>query len=200
MTHTPLRPAHSPGAEAGTESDTRVSSRRPRWPWIAGGVVAVVAAAGAGTYALAGGGEGTEPAKKADSGTTALAATGSEGTLAFTATRMECGVAAVGPEELPQRATGEFCLVDVTVRNTGTEAALLDPGAQRAVDGQGREHAVADQAGVFLNDRAPSLLDEIAPGATVSGVLAFDVPAGERLTALVLRESMDSTGVRLPLS
>jgi hypothetical protein len=214
MTHTPLRPVHSasaaPGAASGAEPGDRRASRRPRWPWIAGGVLAVVAA-GVGVFALTGGDDRAaenRPAANADGetngktngGATTLSAAGAEGSLAFTATSIECGIATVGPEELPQRATGQFCLAGVSVRNTGTEAALLDPGAQRAVDGQGREHAVADQAGVFLNDQKPSLLDEIAPGAEVRGVLAFDVPAGERLTALKLHESMGSTGVRVPLS
>ncbi len=209
MTHTPLRPVHSTGTEPGAASGAEPAgrrARRPRWPWIAGGVLAVVAA-GAGAIALTGGNDRAaenRPAANADGGTdggaTKLSAGGTEGALAFTATSIECGVATVGPEELPQRATGQFCLAGLSVRNTGTEAVLLDPGAQRAVDGKGREHAVADQAGVFLNDQKPSLLDEIAPGAEVRGVLAFDVPAGEGLTALQLHESMGSTGVRVPLS
>jgi len=209
MTHTPLRPVHSTGADSGAASGAepgdRRASRRPRWPWIAGGVLAVVAA-GAGAIMLTGGDDKAaenRPAANADSANgavTALTASGTDGAFAFSATSIECGVATVGPEELPQRAAGQFCLVDVSVKNTGTEAALLDPGAQRAVDGQGREHPVADQAGVFLNDQKPSLLDEIAPGTEVRGVLAFDVPAGERLTTLRLHESMDSAGVRVPLS
>lgn len=199
MTHTPLRPVSSTDAEPGTGT----GSRRRKWPWIAGGVLAVVLA-GAGAMALTGGSEqaaeSRPAADAAGAGATALTGNGSEGALTFSATGVECGVATVGPEELPQRAAGQFCLVSLSVRNTGTDPTLLDPGAQRAVDGQGREHAVADQAGVFLNDRQPSLLDEIAPGAEVRGVLAFDVPAEERLTALVLHESMGSTGVRVPLS
>jgi hypothetical protein len=166
--------------------------------------VLAVVAAGVAAVAMTGGDEQpveNRPAAEADAaGATALTAGGTDGAFAFSATSIECGVASVGPAELPQRATGQFCLVDVSVKNTGTDPALLDPGAQRAVDGQGKEHPVADQAGVFLNDQKPSLLDEIAPGAEVRGVLAFDVPAGERLTALQLHESMDSTGVRVPLS
>jgi hypothetical protein len=194
MTHTPLRPAQS----AGDQPEIGRAPRRRKLPWIVGGVLAVVAA-GAGAYALS---QGDEPATptKASSAAQAAAAGGAEGTFGFTVTKSECGVASVGPAELPQRATGQFCLVNVSVKNTGTAPALLDPGAQKGVDGQGREHAVADQAGVFLNEQTPSLLEEIPPGATVSGVLAFDVPAGERLAAVVLHESVDSAGVRLPLS
>jgi hypothetical protein len=126
---------------------------------------------------------------------------GSEGVFAFTVTGTTCGVRSVGPAVLPQRPTaGQFCLVNVTVRNLGPDAELLDPGAQHAIDAQGRQYAVSDRAAVFLNDQDPTLLAEIPPGATVPGVLAFDVPDGVRLDAIVLHESVASTGVRLPLS
>ena len=112
MTHTPLRPVHStgaePGAASGAEPDERRVSRRPRWPWIAGGVLAVVAA-GAGALALTGGNDQAavnRPAANADGetigktngGATKLWAGAAEGALAFTATRIECGVATVGSE------------------------------------------------------------------------------------------------------
>jgi hypothetical protein len=193
VTHTPLRPARSTEAEL----ESGKVSRREKWPWVVGGVLALVAV-GSGAYAI--GAAGDRPATRPAATAAASAPSGAEGAFMLTVGKTECGVDSVGPAELPQRAEGQFCLVDVSVTNTGTEAALLDPGAQRAVDGHGREHAVADQAGAFLNDREPSLLDEIRPGATVRGVLAFDVPAGERLSVLVLHESMGSRGVRMPLS
>lgn len=71
---------------------------------------------------------------------------------------------------------------------------------RHAVDGRGRQYPVLDRAAVFLNDRSPILLEEIRPGATVPGVLVFDVLDGVRLGAVVLRESVVSAGVRLLLS
>jgi hypothetical protein len=204
VTHTPLRPARLPDAEP----ESSWASRRGKWPWIAGGVLVVVVAAGSGAYAFgvggdragAGGPTATADAAALSGADGAGAVSGVDGVFVFTVSGTECGVDKVGPDELPQRAKGQFCVVDVSVKNTGTEAALLDPGAQRGVDGHGREHPVADRAGVFLNDREPSLLDEIPPGVTVRGALAFDVPAGERLAVLVLHESMGSRGVRVRLS
>ena len=118
----------------------------------------------------------------------------------MTVTKTECGLATVGPADLPLAADGEFCLVTVGVRNTGKVPRLLDPAAQRAVDGKGRSHRVAEQAAVLVNDQDPSLLDEIPPGATRPGVIPFDVPKGVRLTAFVLHKSPHSTGMRVPLS
>jgi uncharacterized protein DUF4352 len=190
VTHTPLRPAQiTPDAP---EAEPR---GRAKWPWVAGGALAVVAL-GAGGFALASAGGDPEPS----AAPAAQVRTATEDTFGFTVGETRCGVPTVGPAELTQRAKGQFCLVDVTVKNSGSEPDLMDTGAQRAVDGQGRAYPVADDAVVFLNDTAPSLLDEIKPGASVRGTLAFDVPAGTGLTALVLHRSMDSTGVRVPLS
>ena len=193
MTHTPLRPARSaPEARPAVR-------RRSKAPWIVGGLLAVVAVAG-GAYALSG--DEAEPAGSQAAATAAAAPqpTGTEGVFTATVTGTECGVPTVGPSELPQRPAGQYCLVNLEVRNTGTEARLLDPGAQRAVDAQGRSYTVAEQAAVFLNESAPSLLDEIAPGATVRGVLPFDVPKDSALSAFVLHDALGSAGTRVPLS
>jgi hypothetical protein len=118
----------------------------------------------------------------------------------FSVGSLHCGVPTVGPADLPQRATGQFCLVDVTVRNAGTEAALLDPGAQQAVDAQGRRYPMSDRASVFVNDGDPTLLEQIAPGASVPGVLPFELPPNVTPVAVELHESVGSAGVRVPLS
>jgi hypothetical protein len=94
----------------------------------------------------------------------------------------------------------QFCLVSVSVENAGREARLLDGGAQRAVDGHGRAYAVAGRAAVFLNERTPSLLDAIPGGATVSGVLPFEIPTGSHLAALLVHESAGTRGARIALS
>jgi hypothetical protein len=125
---------------------------------------------------------------------------GTAGAFAVSVTGTECGLATVGPEELRQSAKGQFCLVSVSVENNGGQPALLDGGAQQAVDAAGRAYPVSDQAAVFLNDQQPSLLDEVGPGATVRGVLPFDVPAGTNLSALMVHESMGGAAVRVPFS
>src|SRR5687768_7795177 len=100
MTHTPLRPERSTGADSGAGvgagAGNSAASRRPKWPWIAGGVLAVVAA-GVTAVAMTGGDEQpveNRPAAEADAGgATALTAGGADGAFAFSATSIECGVA-----------------------------------------------------------------------------------------------------------
>ncbi|MEV4343598.1 DUF4352 domain-containing protein [Actinoplanes sp. NPDC049596] len=188
MTDTPLRPARSPLAEKLPERPVP-RQRRKRWPWL---VAAAVAAVAIGVAAFAVTRDEPDPAAQPPSAF--------EGHFELTVLGSRCGVTSVGPQDLPQRPQGQFCLVDVEVQNTSSEAELLDPGAQRAIDAQGAEHPLAEQALVFLNEAQPTLLEEIAPGATVKGVLPFDVPAQTQLSELVLHSAMDSAGARVPVS
>lgn len=167
--------------------------------WIAGGVLVLLAIGVAGC----GSGDKTDkaapaPASAAASG--AAAPSAAEGAFAFTVTGSKCGVKSVGPADLEQKATGQFCLVDVSVKNVGTQATLLDGGAQKGIDTQGKEYSVADLATVYLNEKSPTLLEEIKPGAEVKGVLPFQVPATTKLAAVVLHGSPSTPGVRVALS
>jgi hypothetical protein len=178
MTNTSLRPA-APEIE-GPERRSRA-----RWPWLVAAAVAAMVG-GAGAYALMA--RPKHPAAPSDGG------------FVFDVGTVKCGVASVGPAELPQAAKGQFCLVDLTVRNAGAEPALLDPGAQEAIDAQGRRYPESDRAAAFVNDRDPTLLEEIPPGKTVPGVLPFDLPSGVAPVAVQLRDKLGSAGVRVPLS
>lgn len=206
MTNTPLRPARS---APDTPADAH---RRTKRSWLLTAVFASMAA-GAGVYVGTGiSGETAAPPPAATTGATHPGAaperaapaekliTASEGTLTVTVGATRCGLPTVGPADLPLTPEGEFCLVDMGVRNTGKEPRLLDPGAHRALDDRGRSHRVAEQAAVLLNDRDPSLLGEIPAGESRQGVVPFDVPKGARLTTFVLHKSPHSTGVRVPLT
>ena len=187
-----------------TEGRAPATNPRAKSIWIAGGLLALVALGSAGC--------GSSDDKAAPASTTASAGapasaaaggaakSATEGSFAFTVTGSKCGVKSVGPADLSQQASGQFCLVDVSVRNVGKEATLLDGGAQTGVDAQGKEYAVADLATVFLNDKSPTLLEEIKPGAEVKGVLPFQLPATTKLSAVVLHGAKSTPGVRVPLS
>lgn len=208
MTNTPLRPARSTRRAAPRPPKSR--SRRRKVPRLVGGLLALVAS-GVAIYVVSSGAESPAPqstnsAAAVDTApdsvppTWPTGVTAREGTLSITVAKTECGVTQVGPPDLPAPAEGEFCLISMSVRNTGPELRLLNPGAQRAIDQNGRFHRVAEQAAVLINDQHPALLDELPPGETREGVLPFDVPKGVRLTDFLLHESPHSTGVRVPLA
>lgn len=194
MTYTPHRsvPTHAVRPrEDGSEA------RALRWKiriWVAGGVVTALALIAFGVWAVA----------TADS--RPMAAVGREvpngavaGNFEIRVTSLRCGVESVGPDGLEQRAAGQFCLLGVTVKNTGSQPELFDSAAQRVYDTNGVAYAVADQAAVFLNDRSQTLLDEISPGNTVAGVLPFDVPVNAQLTGVSVHASVSTPGVRMTL-
>jgi hypothetical protein len=112
---------------------------------------------------------------------------------------VRCGVSAVGPEGLEQRASGQFCLLDVRITNNGREPELFDSAAQRVYDSNGAAYALAEDAAVFLNDDNPTLLDEVEPGFSVNGVLPFDVPKDAQLREVSLNRSGSAPGIRMAL-
>ncbi|BAL93223.1 hypothetical protein AMIS_80030 [Actinoplanes missouriensis 431] len=192
MTYAPHRSAPARAVEDYDGLDPGAAALRAKL-WIAGGIVAVVALVTFGVWAVVTAeGRPVVVATAAPGGTVA-------GHFAFAVNGVRCGLESVGPEGLEQRASGHFCLLDVTVKNDGSEPELFDSGAQRAYDADGVAYAPAEQAAVFLNDRYPTLLNEILPGETVTGVLAFDVPSDVELVELSVQGAQSTPGVRITL-
>jgi hypothetical protein len=190
VTYAPHRSAPTrevPSYEDGTE----VHRWRTRL-WVAGGVAVSTALVAFGVWAVV-----TTPATVV---VTAADPAGSPADIFdFDVTGLRCGVSSVGPEGQEQKAAGQFCLLDVTVTNNSGEPELFASGVQRVQDTEGVAYAVAEEAAVFLNDRSPSLLSEVAPGASVTGVLPFDVPSDVRLNEALLIGGMSTPGVRVKL-
>ncbi|BEL10751.1 hypothetical protein Q0Z83_089420 [Actinoplanes sichuanensis] len=196
MTYAPHRSApaahRAPARRASPREDgVDVHPLRTRL-WIAGGVAVSAALIAFGVWAVV-----TTPATVvvtvADPGDIPAADFG------FEVTGLRCGVESIGPEGMAEKAAGQFCLVDLEVTNNGGEPKLFDSGAQRVQDTNGVAYAVADQAAVFLNEGSPSLLAEVEPGETVTGVLPFDVPSDVRLREATLTGAMSTPGVRVML-
>jgi hypothetical protein len=123
-----------------------------------------------------------------------------DGTFEFTVTGARCGLDKVGDGKSAQPAQGQFCVIDVTVRNVGGSAVIFDDISQTAYDATGNQYSADSTADVAANKGQPAFLQPIDPGATVQGRLAFDISTRETLTAVVLHESIFSDGVRIPLS
>ncbi|MEV6341914.1 DUF4352 domain-containing protein [Actinoplanes sp. NPDC051851] len=196
VTYTPHRAAHARHEDPYDEDWTLASRTRI---WICGGILAALVLVIFGIWAVV-------TADRAYSPTTVVRGLPEDpplgpaaGKFAFTVTGLRCGVRSIGPDGVQERAVGQFCLLGVRVTNTGIEPELFDSAAQRVYDTDGVAYAVAEQAAVFLNDRGTSLLDEIDPGASVAGVLPFDVPRKAQLTEVSMRDGSSGSTVRMPL-
>lgn len=183
-------------------------AKKRRWPWIVGGVVLLGVLGCVGLFTLVLGGTAKvvgDAATELDDnskGKNAVAGQMNEpakdGKFQFTVTKMKCGTRQVGGE-FGVKAQGEFCIVDVTVKNVGTTAEVFDSNSQKAHDRKGTEYSVDGGAEVFVNDQNQTFLENINPGNQVKGKLVFDVPAGTELESIVLHESMFTAGIRVPL-
>lgn len=121
-----------------------------------------------------------------------------DGDFEFTVGGFEQGVAEVGGEYLNEQAQGEFVIIDITVKNIGSEAAYFTDGDQLLFDTEGNEYSANSAAGMYLEDN-DVWLTEINPGNQVQGKIVFDVPAGTTLASLELHDSMFSGGIEVSL-
>lgn len=102
-----------------------------------------------------------------------------DGKSEFKVKDVTCGKSRVGSEYVGEDAQGEFCIVNMTVKNIGTESQMFDGGDQFAFDSHGREYSADSAAAIFMGD-SESFLNDINPGNYVSGSVVFDVPEGPR--------------------
>ncbi len=169
-------------------------------------VIGIIAgAAGGGSKnASNGGGSTTKETSKADGKKTpTLAKIGEvarDGKFEFTVASMECGKASVGTNEyLTKQAQGQFCLVNVSVKNIGSEAQTFDSSSQYLYDAANAKFSADGTASLYANPQGSTFLNQINPGNSVSGILVFDLPKDKTPTAAELHDSAFSGGVRVNL-
>lgn len=120
------------------------------------------------------------------------------GDFSVTITGVEPGVAQVGSDVLGQQAQGQYVLVQVSVTNTGkTAETFLDSGVT-LIDDQGREHRVDSSAALYLGEQS-LMIQQINPGNTATGTLAFDIPADATPVTAILQSSMLAEKVEVAL-
>ena len=112
---------------------------------------------------------------------------------------VECGVKKVGPELLEEKAQGQFCLVDMSVKNIGDEAQLFDAGTQKGVTDAGATVDADGTASLVLPENENSFLEEINPGNSIEVVVVYDIAKDQKLESLELYDSMFSGGVAVSL-
>lgn len=104
---------------------------------------------------------------------------------------------------LGDTAQGEYTILHVTVANIGGQAQTLDDSSQYVYDATGRKYDVSTSADIDLNSATGAdsvFLNDINPGNTVNGELAFDMPAGATAAKAELHDSPFSGGVTVDLN
>lgn len=179
--------------------------KRKKWPWIVGGIVlvSILGCVGLFTLVIGAGGAAINDMDKNQQGKNAVAGAmnqaATDGKFQFTVTGMTCGLDNVGGE-FGQKAQGQFCLVDVRIKNVGKSAETFVDSSQKGYDADDTEYSVDTGAGIYANKDYSTFLEQINPGNTVKGKLVFDIPAGAKLESVVLHESMFTPGIKVALT
>lgn len=143
-----------------------------------------------------GGGEDTEPPSatvpdRAEGPEETLPTHGRDGQFEFIVQGLERDV--LPPNEFwSEEPQGEFVAVTLQVENIGEEPREFDSDAQQLYDVNDREYRSAWGIGEWE-------YETINPGNVIEVTIYFDVPPGEELARLELRDSMFSGGVEVGL-
>jgi len=123
-----------------------------------------------------------------------------DGDFEFTVSGLECGDTTVGSEFLQEEAQGQFCKLNVTVENIGTEAQTLFADDQYLFTADDTRFSASSTATIYNSpDNLDSWLTEINPGNTAEGAIVFDVPADAEIDRAELHDSALSGGVEVTL-
>ena len=122
-----------------------------------------------------------------------------DGKFEFTVSGMTCGLPEVGTAPVSKAAQGQFCLIDVTVKNIGDQAQSFFGANQYAFNAAAQKYTADSGAAIYLPE-ANSLFVAINPGNQLTGKVIFDVPADTTLTKIELHDSAFSGGVTVALS
>jgi hypothetical protein len=117
-----------------------------------------------------------KPTRTSEAASVKIGEAAKAGDWTFTVTKFTCGSKTIGSEYLNKKAQGQFCLMNLSVKNNGNEAATLMSDNQKLLDAKGREFASDNEASLYVDPDSNIFIEDINPGNTAKGVVVFDVP------------------------
>ncbi len=117
-----------------------------------------------------------------------------DGRFEFAVRSVTCGQESVGTEPIVLRATGQYCLAAMTVKNIGNAPSGFTETDQRGIGPNGVTYAPDTAAGLLVAS-GPAAFDDIDPGNQISLTLVFDIPGNSTIEKVELRDSSTSAGV-----
>lgn len=123
-----------------------------------------------------------------------------DGKFEFTVTSVECGKTSVGSNQyLTKTAQGQYCLLNVSVKNIGDQAQSLLSSNQYLLNASGQKYSADDTATLYNAPNGTSWYNDINPGNSVTGAIVFDIPKDQTATTAELHDSAFSNGVKVTL-
>jgi hypothetical protein len=123
-----------------------------------------------------------------------------DGKFEFVVTSFSCGHKSVGESFVNIKASGQFCIVNLTVKNIGDEGQTFADSFQKALGPDDKVYRAHTGAGVVANEGADAVWHTINPGNSIKGKIVFDIPKKAKITSLELHDSPLSRGVTVALT
>jgi len=124
-----------------------------------------------------------------------------DGKFEFTVNSVKCGETSVGGDYLKTNAQGQFCRLNLSVKNIGNEAQSLLADNQKLVNAQGQEYSYSSTGTIYAapSGSTSTWYNDIKPGNSVNGEILFDLPKDQTPITAVLHDSAFSGGVKISL-
>lgn len=123
-----------------------------------------------------------------------------DGQFEFVVSAVTCGRTEIVNGILRARAQGQYCVVELSVRNIGRDARQFADGNQRAFGPGGQRYAADTGAGVVANGDGTAVWNVVNPGNAVAAKVVYDIPPGAELSIVELHDSAFSDGARVSLT
>lgn len=139
------------------------------------------------------------PTTSASNAMPKIGQTANDGKFQFTVKSVKCGVSQVGSSGLTQDAQGQYCLLDVGVKNIGNASQSFDATSQYLYNASGQKYSASSLATIYEAASGSSWYQDINPGNSTEGTVVFDIPKGQTPVTAELHDSMFSSGVKVSL-
>lgn len=132
--------------------------------------------------------------------TAKLGEAANDGKFQFTIGSIQCGKTSVGANQyLTKQPQGQFCLLNVSVKNIGDQAQSLLSSNQYLFNANGQKYSADDTATIYNAPNGTGWYNDINPGNSVSGAIVFDIPKDQTPATAELHDSAFSGGVKVNL-
>lgn len=122
-----------------------------------------------------------------------------DGQFEFVVSSVGCGRGEIVNGILRARAQGQFCVVELSVRNVGDEGRQFTDGWQQAFDPAGARYSADTRAGIVANGDGAAVWNVVNPGNSIRALVVYDIPPTATLSTVELHDSAFSGGVRVDL-
>lgn len=188
------------------EDATGVKKKSHKKLWIGIGVVIILffiikalAGSGSGTSASSTATPNAPQATAASKTMPKIGQPANDGKFQFVVKSIKCGVSQVGSNGLTQDAQGQYCLLDVSVKNIGNASQSFDATGQYLYNATAQKFSASSIATIYEAPEGSTWDQDINPGNSTEGTVVFDIPKGQTPVIAELHDSMFSSGVKVSL-